>query len=82
MWCGSHVIPGKNVCFACDNVQVLLGAKTINDHINVDDYLKFGHFYYTTEDGSREKEDLLPIIRFLRSSSVNLPESIPVAPIL
>ncbi len=54
---GSGVAPMLFLAKMCglpaDNVHVLLGAKTINDHINVDDYLKFGHFYYTTEDGSK-----------------------------
>jgi dihydroorotate dehydrogenase electron transfer subunit len=35
-----------------ENVSLLLGAKTIEDHVNVDDYHQFGNLYFTTEDGS------------------------------
>ena len=35
-----------------ENVNLLLGAKTIADHINVDEYGQFGNLYFTTEDGS------------------------------
>jgi len=35
-----------------ENVSLLLGAKTIEDHVNVDEYHQFGNLYFTTEDGS------------------------------
>jgi len=35
-----------------ENVSLLLGAKTIEDHVNVDDYHQYGNLYFTTEDGS------------------------------
>ena len=35
-----------------DNVSILIGAKTIQDHINVDGYYQFGNLYFTTVDGS------------------------------
>jgi dihydroorotate dehydrogenase electron transfer subunit len=35
-----------------DNVHLILGAKSAEDHINVDGYMKFGNFYFATEDGS------------------------------
>lgn len=35
-----------------NNVSLLLGARTKEDHINVDNYLQYGNFYFTTEDGS------------------------------
>jgi dihydroorotate dehydrogenase electron transfer subunit len=33
-------------------VTVLIGAKSISDHIDTKDYHSFGQFYYTTEDGT------------------------------
>jgi dihydroorotate dehydrogenase electron transfer subunit len=35
-----------------NNVSLLLGARTKNDHINVDKYGQYGELYFTTEDGS------------------------------
>jgi dihydroorotate dehydrogenase electron transfer subunit len=35
-----------------ENVSLLLGAKSIEDHVNVDEYNRFGNLYFTTEDGS------------------------------
>ena len=35
-----------------ENVSLLLGAKTIDDHINLSDYSQFGNLNFTTEDGS------------------------------
>ena len=35
-----------------NNISLLLGAKTTEDHINVDNYLRYGNLFYTTEDGS------------------------------
>lgn len=34
------------------NVNVLIGARTLADHIDVSNYLKYGRFFFTTEDGS------------------------------
>ncbi|MDR2910173.1 MAG: dihydroorotate dehydrogenase electron transfer subunit [Bacteroidales bacterium] len=34
------------------NVDIILGAKTKQDHINVDEYSKYASLYFTTEDGS------------------------------
>jgi dihydroorotate dehydrogenase electron transfer subunit len=35
-----------------NNISLLLGARTGEDHINVQNYLQYGNLYYTTEDGS------------------------------
>lgn len=35
-----------------NNVHLLLGARTNEDHINVDNYRQYGNLYFTTEDGS------------------------------
>lgn len=35
-----------------ENVNLLLGAKTIEDHVNVGDYAQYGNLYFTSEDGS------------------------------
>jgi dihydroorotate dehydrogenase electron transfer subunit len=35
-----------------ENVNLLLGAKTIEDHVNVDRYAQYGNLFFTTEDGS------------------------------
>jgi len=34
------------------NVDIILGAKTIQDHINVSEYSKYAKLHFTTEDGS------------------------------
>lgn len=34
------------------NVDIILGAKTAHDHINVDKYSKYANLHFTTEDGS------------------------------
>jgi len=34
------------------NVHILIGARTIYDHIDIEEYKPFGQFYFTTEDGS------------------------------
>jgi len=53
---GSGVAPmlflAKESGLKRENVGLLLGAKTIDDHINVDYYNKYGNLYFTTEDGS------------------------------
>jgi dihydroorotate dehydrogenase electron transfer subunit len=53
---GSGVAPMLFLAKTCglppENVHVLIGARTVSDHIDVEDYKPFGQFYYTTEDGS------------------------------
>ena len=53
---GSGVAPmlflAKESGLSRENVSLLLGAKTIEDHVNVDEYHQFGNLYFTTEDGS------------------------------
>jgi dihydroorotate dehydrogenase electron transfer subunit len=34
------------------NIDIILGAKTKQDHINVDEYSKYANLYFTSEDGS------------------------------
>lgn len=34
------------------NVDLILGARTAEDHVNVDEYRKFANLHYTSEDGS------------------------------
>lgn len=53
---GSGVAPllflAKTCGLKADQVSVLIGAKSSADHIDVSDYLSFGTYYFTTEDGS------------------------------
>lgn len=53
---GSGVAPmlflAKESGLKKENVCLLLGARTLNDHINVDNYGKYGKLFFTTEDGS------------------------------
>ena len=53
---GSGVAPmlflAKKSGLKKENVNLLLGAKTIEDHVNVDDYARYGNLFFTTEDGS------------------------------
>jgi dihydroorotate dehydrogenase electron transfer subunit len=53
---GSGVAPmlflAKESGLKRENVSLLLGARTIDDHINVADYSHYGNLYFTTEDGS------------------------------
>lgn len=53
---GSGVAPMLFLSKVCgvqpENVNLLLGAKTRDDHINVDKYAQFGNLYFATEDGS------------------------------
>lgn len=53
---GSGVAPmlflAKESGLERENVSILIGAKTANDHINANDYLQYGNLYYATEDGS------------------------------
>lgn len=36
----------------CNKIDLLLGARTSEDHIDVDRYAKYGMLHFTTEDGS------------------------------
>jgi dihydroorotate dehydrogenase electron transfer subunit len=53
---GSGVAPmlflAKDCGLPSNNIDILLGAKTSEDHISVERYLPFGEFHFTTEDGS------------------------------
>lgn len=53
---GSGVAPmlflAKESDLNTDNIDILLGARTKEDHINVDNYSKYGHLHFTSEDGS------------------------------
>ncbi|MEI8112821.1 MAG: dihydroorotate dehydrogenase electron transfer subunit [Bacteroidia bacterium] len=53
---GSGVAPMLFLAKICgldpDNVSVLIGARSVSDHIDVSSYLNYGHFYFATEDGS------------------------------
>ncbi len=43
----SFTLPEKT-----SNVTVLIGARSVSDHIDISAYNSFGQFYFTTEDGS------------------------------
>ena len=53
---GSGVAPMLFLAKICgldpERVNVLIGARTIFDHIDIEEYKSFGNFYFTTEDGS------------------------------
>lgn len=53
---GSGVAPMLFLAKECglnkENVNLLLGARTKEDHVNVKEYGQYGNLYYTTEDGS------------------------------
>lgn len=53
---GSGVAPMLFLATECglekQNVNILIGAKTVTDHINVDKYNQYGNLFFTTEDGS------------------------------
>jgi dihydroorotate dehydrogenase electron transfer subunit len=53
---GSGVAPMLFLAKICGlnpkNVSVLIGAKSISDHIEISDYKSFGQFFHTTEDGT------------------------------
>ncbi len=53
---GSGVAPmlflAKESGLPVENVDILLGARSEEDHINVDDYKKFANLHYASEDGS------------------------------
>ncbi|MDP2115236.1 MAG: dihydroorotate dehydrogenase electron transfer subunit [Bacteroidota bacterium] len=53
---GSGVAPMLFLAKLCgldpENVHVLIGARSITDHIDIEEYKPFGNFHFTTEDGS------------------------------
>lgn len=53
---GSGVAPmlflAKNCGLDPEKVHILIGARTIHDHVDIEAYKTFGKFYFTTEDGS------------------------------
>ncbi|HEY3370779.1 MAG TPA: dihydroorotate dehydrogenase electron transfer subunit [Prolixibacteraceae bacterium] len=53
---GSGVAPMLFLAKICgldpENVHVLIGARSVSDHIDIEEYKPFGKFYFTTEDGS------------------------------
>lgn len=53
---GSGVAPMLFLSKICqlnpDNVTVLIGARSVSDHIDISEYQSYGMFYFTTEDGS------------------------------
>lgn len=53
---GSGVAPMLFLAKLCgldpSNVNVLIGARSASDHIDVTEYLDYGNYYFTTEDGS------------------------------
>ncbi len=55
---GSGVAPILFLAKLCglqpENVDVLIGARTSNDHIDASDYKNYASLHYTTEDGSLE----------------------------
>lgn len=53
---GSGVAPMLFLSKICElnpaNIDVLIGAKSVSDHIDITEYQSFGKFYFTTEDGT------------------------------
>jgi len=53
---GSGVAPMLFLSRICGlnpaNVNVLIGARSASDHVDISDYQKYGNFFFTTEDGS------------------------------
>lgn len=53
---GSGVAPMLFLAKLCgldpENVHILIGARSISDHVDIEEYKPFGNFYFTTEDGS------------------------------
>lgn len=53
---GSGVAPllflAKQSGLPSDKVDILLGAKTVNDHIDVNEYQRYATLHFSTEDGS------------------------------
>lgn len=57
---GSGVAPMLFLAKTCgiepEKVHMLIGARSISDHIDIEEYKSFGNFYFTTEDGSLGKK--------------------------
>ena len=55
---GSGIAPMLFLASECrleaENVDIIIGARTNEDHINIDKYRSCGKFHFTTEDGSSE----------------------------
>lgn len=53
---GSGVAPmlflAKESGLPANSVDIILGARSANDHIRIDQYEKYGQLHFTTEDGS------------------------------
>jgi dihydroorotate dehydrogenase electron transfer subunit len=53
---GSGVAPMLFLAKICgldpQNVHILIGARSVSDHIDIEEYKPFGKFYFTTEDGT------------------------------
>lgn len=53
---GSGIVPvlflAKNCGLNRDNVDLLIGARSFDDHIIIDEYSRYGKIHYTTDDGS------------------------------
>lgn len=53
---GSGVAPilflAKESKLPPDNIDILIGARTVADHIDTRNYSEYGNIYYTSEDGS------------------------------
>ncbi len=53
---GSGVAPMLFLAKICGldpaNVSVLIGARSVSDHVDISAYRSFGNFFFTTEDGS------------------------------
>lgn len=53
---GSGVAPMLFLAKICglppEKVHILIGARSVSDHIDIEEYRPFGNFYFTTEDGS------------------------------
>lgn len=53
---GSGVAPMLFLSKICgldpENVHLLIGARSISDHIDIEEYKPFGKFHFTTEDGT------------------------------
>lgn len=53
---GSGVAPMLFLAKLCglnpNQISILIGARSASDHIDISNYLSFGNFFFTTEDGS------------------------------
>jgi dihydroorotate dehydrogenase electron transfer subunit len=60
---GSGVAPmlflAKESVLPAEHVDIVIGARTSEDHIDVSDYERFGKIYFSTEDGSKGFKGLI-----------------------